>query len=136
FTKSAYEAMTVCFEKDDSAEGLYSACNISWRLKILFRIKAFEWRTFFNRLPTKDQLNKRGIITDFKNLCCVFCSNEVEILDHPLIFDEFSKIVRRKVEAWLGRRLWQGDSVRKSFGLCCNSYLLKIYISLLLPFCY
>ncbi|KAI5442231.1 hypothetical protein KIW84_011338, partial [Lathyrus oleraceus] len=61
FTKSAYEAMTVCFEKDDSAEGLYSACNISWRLKILFRIKAFEWRTFFNRLPTKDQLNKRGM---------------------------------------------------------------------------
>lgn len=62
-TKSGYKALPVYFEEDNHVDGLFMTCNILWSLKFLYRIKAFGWRSFLNRLTTKDQLNKRGIIT-------------------------------------------------------------------------
>ncbi|XP_058783403.1 uncharacterized protein LOC131658085 [Vicia villosa] len=36
------------------------ALELIWRLEIPFKIKAFAWRLFVNRLPTKDLLVYRG----------------------------------------------------------------------------
>ncbi|XP_058776714.1 uncharacterized protein LOC131651051 [Vicia villosa] len=58
------------------------AFNLIWKADVPFKIKAFGWRLFLNRLPTKDLLVYRGINLNHDNLMCVFCNSHVEEADH------------------------------------------------------
>lgn len=37
--------------------------KILWKAQVPFKIKAFGWKTFLNRLLSKDHLRRRGIIS-------------------------------------------------------------------------
>ncbi|XP_058750847.1 uncharacterized protein LOC131623866 [Vicia villosa] len=58
------------------------AIDYLWKIKVPPKIQLFGWRFLINRLPTKNQLFKRGIFPNVKDLCCVFCSTDEETLSH------------------------------------------------------
>lgn len=56
-----------------------------WKVSALLSVKAFGWIGFLNRLPSKDQLRKRGVISSSNGLSCVLCFQFVENLDHVFV---------------------------------------------------
>src|SRR4051812_48799671 len=65
----------------------------------------FGWRYTLNMIPTKNQLVRRGILTDIRDTCCVFCFREDESKSHLFGFCEFTIRFWRKVLAWIGINL-------------------------------
>lgn len=63
-----------------------------------------------NRIPTKDQLFNRGILSEARDLCCVFCSTKLETLSH--LFRCFSHSIR----IWNNFSKWMGNLVDLSLG--------------------
>ncbi|XP_058776631.1 uncharacterized protein LOC131650953 [Vicia villosa] len=78
------------------------AFGFLWKVEVPFKIKAFGWRLFRNKLPTKDLLVTRGTPLSFDNLNCVLCGNCEENMKHLF----FSCLVVKKV--WRGVALWVG----------------------------
>ncbi|CAI8590018.1 unnamed protein product [Vicia faba] len=69
------------------------ALKMIWKTNIQSKLKVFGWRVVLNRLPTKDQLVKRGIIRDEHEEVCVFCDEKPEDLEHLLFKCKISQIV-------------------------------------------
>ncbi|XP_058763698.1 uncharacterized protein LOC131637124 [Vicia villosa] len=77
------------------------ALELIWMMEIPFKIKAFAWRIFVNRLPTKDLLVYRGINFSTSNLNCFFCDSHLEDLDHMFFKCEVVKTVWNEIGVWL-----------------------------------
>ncbi|GAA0149715.1 hypothetical protein LIER_43070 [Lithospermum erythrorhizon] len=53
-----------------------------WSLKVPPWVKIFLWKAYHNILPTKDRLQRKGVMMESS---CVFCNNEREELVHLLV---------------------------------------------------
>ncbi|XP_058727043.1 uncharacterized protein LOC131598463 [Vicia villosa] len=75
--------------------------EVIWKMEVSFKIKAFGWRLFVNRLSTKDLLRIRGINFTLPNLKCIFCDNHLEDRNHIFFKCDVIKIVWRKIASWV-----------------------------------
>ncbi|XP_058757153.1 uncharacterized protein LOC131630385 [Vicia villosa] len=82
------------------------AFNLIWKAEVPFKIKAFGWRLFVNRLPTKNLLVYRGITFTHANLNCVFCDSHVEEADHMFSKCIVIKLVWKEIASWVGFSGW------------------------------
>ncbi|XP_058746830.1 uncharacterized protein LOC131619786 [Vicia villosa] len=73
-----------------------------WRIKIPFRIRAFGWRCIWNRIATKDNLAKRGIVSNPSDISCCFCSFHEESIHHILLSCPSAKKIWEDVGDWFG----------------------------------
>ncbi|XP_058746378.1 uncharacterized protein LOC131619282 [Vicia villosa] len=85
------------------------ALEIIWKMEIPFKIKAFAWRLFVNRLPTKDLLLYRGINFTPSNLNCFSCNTHVEDKDHLFFKCDVIKVVWKEIGAWVDYSNWKDD---------------------------
>ncbi|XP_058756230.1 uncharacterized protein LOC131629460 [Vicia villosa] len=69
------------------------ALKLAWKALIPFRYKAFAWRILIDRLPSKNLLFVRGILSSPSDLFCDFCKDSEESIAHLF----FSCVVARKV---------------------------------------
>ncbi|XP_058775284.1 uncharacterized protein LOC131649541 [Vicia villosa] len=95
--------------KDDEAFG------ILWKLEVPFKIKAFGWRLFLNRLPTKDLLLLRGIPLPLDNIFCSFCSNDIEKCRHTFFICDVVKKIWNEIASWVGLGNRMEDECLSSF---------------------
>ncbi|XP_058784513.1 uncharacterized protein LOC131659323 [Vicia villosa] len=56
--------------------------GLLWKTEVPFKIKAFGWRLFLDRLPTVDGLVYRGMPFSIENSKCVLCGIDSEDRDH------------------------------------------------------
>ncbi|XP_058753183.1 uncharacterized protein LOC131626384 [Vicia villosa] len=82
----------------------FEAFGFLWNLEVPFKIKAFGWRLFYNRLPTKDLLLIRGISLPLDNLFCSFCGVDVEKARHTFFV------------CWVVKRIWNDIALWVSIG--------------------
>ncbi|XP_058774257.1 uncharacterized protein LOC131648523 [Vicia villosa] len=80
---------------------LFNLLKVMWELKIPPKLKVFAWRFFIERLPSKDQLMKRGVNT-FTNTDCVFCGNHPENFSHLFFNCQVVKEIWKHIYGWLG----------------------------------
>ncbi|XP_058783702.1 uncharacterized protein LOC131658424 [Vicia villosa] len=80
-----------------------------WKMEIPFKIKAFAWRLFVNRLPTKDLLKVRGISFPTSNLNCIFCGVHLEDRDHLFFKCHVIKLVWKDIGEWVDYSGWKED---------------------------
>ncbi|XP_058773193.1 uncharacterized protein LOC131647299 [Vicia villosa] len=85
------------------------AFNLIWKAEVPFKIKAFGWRLFLNRLPTKDLLVYRGMNFTNANLNCVFCDSHVEEADHLFFKCIVIKLVWKEIASWVGFSGWEEE---------------------------
>ncbi|XP_058775755.1 uncharacterized protein LOC131650031 [Vicia villosa] len=85
------------------------AFNLIWKADVPFKIKAFVWRLFLNRLPTKDLLVYRGIAITHSNLNCTFCEAHVEEADHLFSKCFVIKLVWKEIASWVGFTGWEEE---------------------------
>lgn len=76
--------------------------NHLWKVNVPPNLLIFGWRFLLNRIPTKDQLFNRGILSEARYLCCVSCSTELKTLSH--LFCRCSHLISiwNKVYEWMG----------------------------------
>lgn len=56
--------------------------NTIWKTNIPSNVQTFCWRLLLNRLPTKIQLEKRGVISGGYNIVCPLCFFEDKDVNH------------------------------------------------------
>ncbi|GKV46844.1 hypothetical protein SLEP1_g53805 [Rubroshorea leprosula] len=100
-TKSAYKPLTNEFNGLDAAP----IHKRVWNPIIPSKISAFNWQLLQDRIPTKSNLQRRGITTELDDGICALCEEEVEDSNHLFL--------RCKVAKWLWKACgkWWGTSV-------------------------
>jgi hypothetical protein len=73
-----------------------------WLNNVPSKVTIFGWRLLLEKLPTKDALYNKGIITNMLERCCVFCLNELEDINHIFFICTVSSQIWSKVFRWMG----------------------------------
>ncbi|PWA51838.1 RNA-directed DNA polymerase, eukaryota [Artemisia annua] len=69
-----------------------------WVKYIPIKINVFAWRVYRDCLPTRSNLNHRGVILD--SVSCPLCQSSEETIHHILFRCDLAKIVLRKICRW------------------------------------
>ncbi|XP_071714290.1 uncharacterized protein [Rutidosis leptorrhynchoides] len=64
------------------------------------KVEIFAWRALKKRLPIMLELDKRGI--DLHSVCCPLCDDDLESVEHSLIFCKHAMDVWERVFNWWG----------------------------------
>jgi hypothetical protein len=72
-----------------------------WHKAVLLKVVLFAWRLFRDRLPTKDNLLRRGVIDQASRLC-VFGCGSLESSQHLFLHCNFFGSVWHLIYRWLG----------------------------------
>ncbi|XP_058740846.1 uncharacterized protein LOC131613169 [Vicia villosa] len=86
-----------------------------WKMEIPFKIKAFGWRIFHDRLPTKDLLAIRGMSFSSDDSKCIFCGYCSESSNHIFFGCLVVKNIWREIAFWVGKRVNIEDECRPNF---------------------
>ncbi|XP_058741406.1 protein NRT1/ PTR FAMILY 4.2-like [Vicia villosa] len=73
-----------------------------WKEEVPLKVKAFGWRSFLIKIPTKDMLLNRGILNSSSSLDCVFCEEVDETLLHSFSLCHNVAIVWKEMAEWIG----------------------------------
>ncbi|RHN56578.1 putative reverse transcriptase zinc-binding domain-containing protein [Medicago truncatula] len=76
------------------------ACFL-WHRDIPLKVVLFAWRLFRDRLPTKDNLFRRGVINQTSRLCVAGCGS-LETSNHLFLHCNFFGSVWHFIHRWLG----------------------------------
>lgn len=90
------------------------ALELVWRLDVPYKVKTFRWRCFINKLPTKDLLANRCILSS-SNTSCIFCSNVGESALHSLLCCHNMDLVWRDMVEWAGFHDYKVLNFNESF---------------------
>ncbi|XP_058760381.1 uncharacterized protein LOC131633708 [Vicia villosa] len=96
------------------------AVNQIWKTQVPSKIQVFGWRCIKDRIATREQLLKRGILLGSEANVCVFCSSVGESILHLLIHCPFAAEVWNQVCAWAGIDFFQEDSISAQLLACSN----------------
>ncbi|XP_071739290.1 uncharacterized protein [Rutidosis leptorrhynchoides] len=73
------------------------------------KIEIFMWRARKKRLPVRVELDKRGI--DLDNVRCPVCNEDLESVDHTLLFCKHARDVWERVFKWWGLNVYSSFSI-------------------------
>ncbi|XP_058775643.1 uncharacterized protein LOC131649923 [Vicia villosa] len=97
-----------------------------WKSKVPSHIHIFGWRLIWNRLASKVELAKRGILLDPSMLMCSLCGWTQEDLDHLFLHCDIAKDWWHKLFLWLhlDEIIPSGTILERLFGLddYCKSH--------------
>ncbi|XP_058776200.1 uncharacterized protein LOC131650511 [Vicia villosa] len=82
-------------------EGRKVGLNTIWRATVPSKLKIFGWRLMQDRLPTRKQLKRRGIIEQNQDVSCVFCPLQVEDLFHLLLLCPKLHRLSSRIYLWM-----------------------------------
>jgi len=72
-----------------------------WHKDIPLKVVVFVWRLFWNKLPTKDNLLRRGVINNDSSLCLTGCGS-LETVNHLFLHCAFFGLVWNCILRWVG----------------------------------
>jgi hypothetical protein len=100
--KSAYMELlnrSVMANLDDN---MVSSLELMWKNNVPSKISIFGWRLLLKKLPTRETLFDKGIITNNSEKCCVLCFNHEESIHHVFIHCNISITVwRNSSHGWV-----------------------------------
>ncbi|GKV50004.1 hypothetical protein SLEP1_g56722 [Rubroshorea leprosula] len=93
-------------------------CKKIWNKLNPTKVSCFGWRLLLNGLPTKSNLQKRGILLEEEESICSVCRRNVEDENH--LFAQCNKIQ----ELWMRCYKWWGISISlpNSISLLCEAH--------------
>ncbi|GKU98163.1 hypothetical protein SLEP1_g11197 [Rubroshorea leprosula] len=109
-TKMAYWKLTK--ERTGSKEAKMS--KRIWNPMLPSKIAAFNWRVILDRIPTKANLHKRGIIKDIEEAKCGICE-EYKDASHLFLNCKISKWIWKACSRWWGTTVALKED-------CCNTF--------------
>jgi hypothetical protein len=113
--QSAYSSLLDTFTLEPIEASKVYALKKLWKTKIPSKASIFGWRLLLGKLPTKAALFDKGIITNNFEKCCVFCSNEVEDIQHVFFNCNLIVQVWDSIFKWLGTNAIVNATVTEHF---------------------
>ncbi|XP_058741002.1 uncharacterized protein LOC131613339 [Vicia villosa] len=86
--------------------------KLIWKMEV--PMKAFSWRCFKNRLPTRVGFEHRGIISNSNNPFS-FCGLLAETIDHLFLECVVATLVWKDMAEWIGWKEVKFDSLKDSY---------------------
>ncbi|XP_058782980.1 uncharacterized protein LOC131657621 [Vicia villosa] len=86
-----------------------------WKVEVPNKVKAFGWRCFKNKIPTRDSLLKKGILLASLNLMCVFCDEVSESPSRSFMMCRHSGKVWKDMAEWIGMDYCNPMDFKESF---------------------
>jgi exonuclease III len=83
----------------DFEEKIFSSI---WDSPAPSKVVAFSWQLLHNRIPTKDNLHLREILTQAMGSRCVWCDHPLESANHLFLFCKVAHVVWYEIFRWLG----------------------------------
>ncbi|CAI9300834.1 unnamed protein product [Lactuca saligna] len=96
-----------------TSDGSYSVCalrnkwdyrtptidsNFQWLKEIPLKVSCFTWRAQAGRIPSVNELSKRGVYVE--SLTCQMCEEIEECLDHTLVACSYATMVTKGILRW------------------------------------
>ncbi|KAL8459447.1 hypothetical protein ACS0TY_036799 [Phlomoides rotata] len=100
-TKKAYRKLmenAVGSDDDDKNQ----AYELLWRSATTRRTQAIVWKVLRQRMPTREDLRRRGIIQGNGDTTCVLCGEEEENLNHLFFECKFANNIWWNIYHWTG----------------------------------
>ncbi|GAU47519.1 hypothetical protein TSUD_138910 [Trifolium subterraneum] len=94
--RSAYSYLTA-----SDGSSMEDFASFLWVKSVPLKVNIFIWRLFLNRLPTKDNLLRRGVIEVHQELCSTNCGKAEDVVHLFIQCDVYSQ-VWHLVLNWLG----------------------------------
>lgn len=119
--KSGYDTLLEVANHSRVTEDFSKPLTLLWKIQTPFSVQAFGWRSFHNRLPTKDKLRSIGGLSSSNDYVCVLCNNHVQDLDHlffscptaMIVWCNITTLLDIQVEgngsAWQNFLLWRDN---------------------------
>lgn len=92
------EAVRVIDDVDVSLKEAF--CSV-WKTHSPFKVRTFVWWCFLNRISTKDQLRRRGILHSPYDFPCTLCFQVEEDLGHLFFNCRMADVIWKKVVDWI-----------------------------------
>ncbi|XP_071728090.1 uncharacterized protein [Rutidosis leptorrhynchoides] len=89
------------------------------------KVAIFIWRAIRRRIPVRIELDKRGM--DLDSVRCPLCDDDVESIDHSLIFCRYAMDIWVRVYNWWGLGTVTNLSISEVFRGKCNRSLSPIW---------
>ncbi|XP_058726229.1 uncharacterized protein LOC131597556 [Vicia villosa] len=99
--KSCYEFFKKFLSGQPMESDKVKALNFLWKFKVPPKILCFAWRFLLNRLATRDQLVRRGVLEEGIDSSCALCGFGEESLSHLFFLCKVSVRIWRRVFMWL-----------------------------------
>ncbi|GKU95921.1 hypothetical protein SLEP1_g9218 [Rubroshorea leprosula] len=98
-TKSAYSLLNNSIEEPGSIQ-----FNKIWNSKVPLKVSAFVWKLLQDRIPTGENLLKRGMAGGELDFECIFCGKHIESTSHLFFTCEVTWAVWQVFYAWWGQQ--------------------------------
>jgi len=93
--KTAYERLT-----KSSTDGPNAIFNLLWQVKAYPNVLVTAWRALLDKLPTKTNLMRRGVMIN--NQLCVLCGGGNETVQHLFVECSVAQRVWNRCFRWMG----------------------------------
>ncbi|XP_071685671.1 uncharacterized protein [Rutidosis leptorrhynchoides] len=105
---------------DEKIIGGYASANDETLKNNLvpLKVELFIWRMLKRRIPVRAELDKRGI--DLDSVLCPLCDNDVESIEHLMVFCQQSMDIWERVYKWWGLGPVTNLSINEAFRGNCN----------------
>jgi hypothetical protein len=100
--KSAYEALSGIRDVNTYSDFELEIFSGVWESPAPSKVVAFSWQLFHDRLPTKDNLVRRGVLQHHLGGNCVWCANFSESANHLFLHCSVAHRVWCEIFKWLG----------------------------------
>lgn len=97
-----------------------------WSFSIPMKIKIFGWRVFLDRIASKDQLLRRGIIRSPRDFPCALCLLIEENLQHLFLECDVAKHVSNAISKWVDFDVVEREGILDSFWGACSYFDRKV----------
>ncbi|XP_071727926.1 uncharacterized protein [Rutidosis leptorrhynchoides] len=88
------------------------------------KVFIFIWRVLKRRIPVRTELDKMGI--DLDSVRCPRCDDDVETIEHSLIFCRHAMDILERVYKWWGLGAVTNLSINEAFRGNCNRSLTPL----------
>ncbi|XP_058742455.1 uncharacterized protein LOC131614942 [Vicia villosa] len=96
-------------------EGEYDKVfSLVWRTAVPLKARAFGWRCFHDKIPTRGALSRKGIIS-LSNSMCAFCRCTEEGSVHLMLSCYCVDLVWRDIAEWVGFVNYKAEDIKDSF---------------------
>ncbi|CAJ2637160.1 unnamed protein product [Trifolium pratense] len=116
--KSCYNFLVQFVTVENLNPSMLEAVKKLWKNDVPSKVNVFGWRLLLEKLPTRDALASKGIITNPHETCCVFCFRHVEDCSHIFYHCKFSQLVWSAIFKWLGCSITIGEEGLNHFFKC------------------
>ncbi|KAK2427031.1 SKP1 protein 1B [Trifolium repens] len=100
--KSTYTDLLYRSGPSQLESSLAQAFNKLWKANVPSKVGIFGWRLLNDKLPTREALFRKGIITNSLETCCVFCQNVQEDIHHIFFTCSIAATVWDRIFRWMG----------------------------------